>query len=172
MIQRETSQEASNDEQDHTPSTLARGVGLKCENYRVKLKGMLVEQDSEVRVVSVHPELIEDVRNMSTGFLKNNRMKLPAGCGNNVGRISARRAWIPLKEGKAELMVHEIAVNCGNGAKSVGLGLPNIYIYIYMYMYMYMYTNTYTNTYYTCPCPCPDTETDLMQNVLRVRATN
>ena len=51
-------------------------------------------------------------------------MKLTTGSRDDVGRISARRAWIPLKEGKAELMVHEIAVNCGNGAKSVGLWLP------------------------------------------------
>ena len=85
---------------------------LKCENYRVKLKGILVEQESEVHVVSVRPELIGDVRNMITGFLENNRMKLTTGSGDNVGRISARRAWIPLKKGKAELMVHEIAVNC------------------------------------------------------------
>ena len=35
-------------------------------------------------------------------------------------------AWIPLKKGKAKLMVHEIAVSCGNGAESVGLGLPKI----------------------------------------------
>ena len=60
---------------------------------------------------------------MITGFLKNNRVKLTTGSGDNVGRISARRAWIPLKKGKAELMVHEIAVNSGNVAKSVGLGL-------------------------------------------------
>ena len=32
-------------------------------------KGILVEQDSEVRVVGVGPELIGDVRNMITGFL-------------------------------------------------------------------------------------------------------
>ena len=61
---------------------------------------------------------------MITGFLKKNRMKLTTGGRDDVGRISARRAWIPLKEGKWELMVHEIVVNCGNGAKSVGLGLP------------------------------------------------
>ena len=126
MNQRErgTSQEASNNEQDHTPSTFARRVGLECENYRVRLKGILVEQDSEVHVVSVRPELIEDVRNMITGFLKNNRMKLTTGSGDNVGRISARQAWIPLNKGKAELMVHEIAVNCVSATKSVGLGLP------------------------------------------------
>ena len=45
---------------------------------------------------------------------------------SDVGRISARRAWIPLKKGKAKLMVHEIAVNCVNVTKSVGLGLSKI----------------------------------------------
>ena len=61
---------------------------------------------------------------MITGFLKNNRMKLSTGSGDNVGRISARRAWIPLKKGKAELMMHEIAVDCVNVTKLVRLGLP------------------------------------------------
>ena len=78
---------------------------------------MLVEQDSEVRVASVGPELIRDVQNMIAGFLKNNRMELPTGCRSNVSRIFARRAWVPLKKGKAELMMHEIAV---------GLDCPNL----------------------------------------------
>ena len=39
--------------QYHTPRTFASGVNLVCENYRVRLKGVLVEQDCEVRVVSV-----------------------------------------------------------------------------------------------------------------------
>ena len=56
---------------------------------------------------------------MITGFLKNNRMKLSTGSGDNVGRISARRAWIPLKKGKAELMMHEIAVDCVNVTEPV-----------------------------------------------------
>ena len=51
-------------------------------------------------------------------------MKPATGCHNDIGRVPARRPWIPLKEGKSELMVHEIAVNCVNGTKSVGLGLP------------------------------------------------
>ena len=38
-------------------------------NYRVRLKSILVEQDSEVRVASERNELIGDVRNMITGFL-------------------------------------------------------------------------------------------------------
>ena len=109
-----TSQEASNNEQDHTPSTFARRVSLECENYRVRLKGVLVERDSEVRVASVRHELIGDERNMITGFLKNNRMEFSTGSGDNVGRISARRAWIPLKKGKREVMMHEITVSCIN----------------------------------------------------------
>ena len=40
------------------------------KDYRVRLKGILVEQDSEVHVVGVRPELIGGVRNMITGFLK------------------------------------------------------------------------------------------------------
>ena len=95
-----------------TPSAFACGVGLECENKRVRLKGILVEQDSDVHVASVLHELIGDVRNMITGFLWNSRMKLTTSNGDNVGRISARRARIPLKKGKAELMVQEIAVNC------------------------------------------------------------
>ena len=51
-------------------------------------------------------------------------MKLSSGSGDNVGRISARRAWIPLKEGKTELMMHEIAIGCVNVTKPVRFGLP------------------------------------------------
>ena len=64
--QRWTSHETSNNEQNHTPSTFARGVDLECE----RLKGVLVEQDSEVRVASVRHELIGGVRNMITAFLQ------------------------------------------------------------------------------------------------------
>ena len=67
----------SNNEQDHAPSTIARRNGIECENYRFRLKGVLVEQDSEVRIASMRNELIGDVRNMITGFLKNNRIWLP-----------------------------------------------------------------------------------------------
>ena len=63
------SQEASNNEQNHTPSTFARRVDLECEYYKVRLKGILVEQDSEVRVASERHKLIGDVRDMITGFL-------------------------------------------------------------------------------------------------------
>ena len=83
--------------------TFACGLNLVCENFRVRLKGMIVDQDSEVRVASMRNELIGDVRNVVTGFLKNNRMELSTGSGDNVGRISARRAWIPLKTGRNEI---------------------------------------------------------------------
>ena len=63
-------------------------------------------------------EVIRDVRDMVAGFLKDNCMEPTTGGRDDVGRISARRAWIPLKEGKSKLMVHEIAVSCGNGAES------------------------------------------------------
>ena len=85
----------------------ARRVGLECENYRVRVKGVLDEQDSEVSVASVRHELIGDVRNMITGFLKNNRMELSTASGDNISRIPARRTWIPLKERKSILMMHE-----------------------------------------------------------------
>ena len=63
---------------------------------------------------------------MVAGFLKDNCMEPTTGGRDDVGRISARQAWIPLKEGKTKLMMHEITVGCGNGAESVGLGLPKI----------------------------------------------
>ena len=85
-----------------------------------------VEQDSKVHVVGVRSEVIRDVRDMVAGFLKDNCMKSTTGGRDDVGRISARRAWIPLKEGKSELMVHEITISCGNGAGSIGLGLSKI----------------------------------------------
>ena len=124
--ERWTSQEASNDEQDHTPSTFARRVGLKCENYRVRLKGVLVEQDGEVRVAGAHKELLRDVRDVIIGFLKNNCMEPTTGSGDNVSRISARRAWIPLKEGKTKLMMHEITVSCINTAVPFRFGLTKV----------------------------------------------
>ena len=63
---------------------------------------------------------------MVAGFLKDYCMKPTTGGRDDVGRISARRAWIPLKERKSELMVHEVDVSCGNGTKTIGLGLPKI----------------------------------------------
>ena len=78
------SQETSNDEQDHTPRTFACGVNLVCENYRVKLKGVFIEQDSKVRIAGAHKELLRGVRDVITGFLKNNCMILTKGSGDNV----------------------------------------------------------------------------------------
>ena len=67
----------------HTTCILASGVNLVCENYRVRLEGVLVEQDGEVRVAGAHKEVLRDVRNTNTGFLKNNCMKLATGSGDN-----------------------------------------------------------------------------------------
>ena len=100
----------------HVPLLVESALNVRTLGSGSKVS--LLSRIARVRVVGVRPELIGDVRNMITGFLKNNRMKLTTGSGDNVGRISARRARIPLKKGQAELMVHEIAVNCGNGAKS------------------------------------------------------
>ena len=55
-----------------------------------------VEENGKVRVVSVRKEIIGDVRDMVAGFLEDNCMKFTTGSGHNIGRISARRAWIPL----------------------------------------------------------------------------
>ena len=62
------------------------------------------------------------MRNVITGFLKNNCMKLTTGSRDNVSRISARRAWIPL-EGKTKLMMHEITVGCINITVPIRFGL-------------------------------------------------
>ena len=53
-------------------------------------------------------------------------MKLSTGSRDNVGRISARRAWIPLKKVKTELMMHEIAVGSVNVINPVRFGLPKL----------------------------------------------
>ena len=69
-------------------------------------------------------ELIGDVRDMITGFWKNNRME-PSGSGRNEnGGVPARRAWIPLKDRETVLMTHEVAVGCVNASKPVRFGLP------------------------------------------------
>ena len=74
----------------------ARRVNLERENKRVWLKGVLVEQNGKVRVVGVCSEVIRDVRNMVAGFLENDCMEPTTGSRDNIGWISARRAWIPL----------------------------------------------------------------------------
>ena len=97
---------------------------LNDKHHRVRLKGVLVEQDSEVRVASVRNELIGDVRNVITGFLKNNRMELSTGSRDDVGGVPTGRSWIPLKNRETVLMMHEIAVNRVNVTESVRFGLP------------------------------------------------
>ena len=99
---------------------------LVCEDYRVRLKGVFIEQGSEVRIAGAHEELLRDVRKVITGFLKNNCMKLTTGSGDNVSRISARQAWIPLKEGKTKLMMHEITVGCINITVPLRFGLTKV----------------------------------------------
>ena len=97
----------------------ACGVFLEGKHHGVRLKGVLVEQESEVRVVSVRNELIGDVRNMITGFLKNNRMELSKSSRDNVGGVPAGQSWIPLKNRETVLMLHEIAVNSINVSEPV-----------------------------------------------------
>ena len=63
---------------------------------------------------------------MITGFLKNKSMKLTTSSGDNVSRISARRAWIPLKEGKTKLMMHKITVGCINTTVPIRFGLTKV----------------------------------------------
>ena len=88
--------QASNDEQYHAPRTFACGVFFEGENHRLGPKGVLVEQDGEVRVASMRNKLIGDVGNMITGFLKNNLMEPSTGRRNNIGGIPAGLSWIPL----------------------------------------------------------------------------
>ena len=68
----------------------------KREDCGVWLKGVLVEQNGKVRDVGVCTEVIRDVRDMVAGFLENDCMEPTAGSRDNIGRISARWAWIPL----------------------------------------------------------------------------
>ena len=85
-----------------------------------------VEQDSKVRVASVRCELIGDMRNMITGFLKNDRMKPSTGRCNDIGGVPARRAWIPLKNRETVLMMHEITVSGADATKPVMFGLAKL----------------------------------------------
>ena len=72
----------------------------------------------------MHNELIRDVRDMITGFLKNNRMETSTGRRNNIGGVPARRSWVLLKNRETVLMMHEIAVGCIKVTKPVRFGLP------------------------------------------------
>ena len=81
---------------EKTSSIFARRFNLKRDNKRVWFKGVLVEQNGEIRVVSVRKEIIRDVRDMVAGLLEDNCMEFTTGRRDNIGRISARRGWIPL----------------------------------------------------------------------------
>ena len=89
-------------------------------------KVSLFEQDSKVRTAGGHKELLRDVRDVITGFLKNNCMKFTTGSGDNVSRISARRAWIPLEEGKTKLMMHKITVGRINITVPIRFGFTKV----------------------------------------------
>ena len=90
----------------------------------MRLEGVLVEQDGEVRVASVRNELIGDLVDLITGILKNNRMKLSTSRRDDVGGVPARRTWIPLKNRETELVMHEVTVCSINVSMPVRLALP------------------------------------------------
>ena len=90
----------------HVPLLVESSLKAKTIGSGSKVS-FLVEQDGEVRVASVRNELIGDVRDMITGFLKNNRMEPSTGRRNNVGGVPAGRSWIPLKNSETVLMMHE-----------------------------------------------------------------
>ena len=71
-------------------STFASEIFPEGKHRRVRLKSVLVEQESKVRVTSMRNELIGAVRNVIAGFLKNNRMEPSTGCRNNIGGVPAR----------------------------------------------------------------------------------
>ena len=99
------------------------GVFVDGENHRVGLKGVLVEQDGEVRVASVRNELIGAVVKVITGVLENNRMKPSASRCDDIGGVPARWAWVPLKNTETVLMMHEVTVNGANVTKPVRFGM-------------------------------------------------
>ena len=71
-------------------------------------------------------ELVGDVRDMITRFLKSNRMEPSTSRRNDIGGVPARRTWMPLKDRETALMMHEIAVGYINVTKPVKFGLPKI----------------------------------------------
>ena len=91
----------------------------------------LLEEASEMvktaasgsNVSSARDELIRDSRDVVAGFLKDNRMKSPAGRRKDMRGILACWAWIPLKNREAALVVHEVAVCVEKGAMPAGFGL-------------------------------------------------
>ena len=91
-----TTKQGTDNEQHHAPSIFARRFHLKRDDKRVWLKGVLVEQNGKVRVVSVRKEIIRDVRDMVAGFLENNCMEFAKRSRDNISRMFTRQAWIPL----------------------------------------------------------------------------
>ena len=68
-------------------------------------------------------ELIGDVGDVITGFLKNNRMEPSTGRRNDIGGVSVRWAWVPRKNRETVLMMHEVTVRSLNVTEPVGFGL-------------------------------------------------
>ena len=87
------------------------------------LEGVLVEQDGKVRVASVRNELIGDVRYVVTGFLQDDCVESSASGGNDLCGIPARWAWIPLQNGEAILVMHEVTVHVISVTKPRRFGL-------------------------------------------------
>ena len=93
----------------------------------VRLAGVLVEQDGEVRVASVRNEPVGDVRYVVTGFLQDDCVESSASGGNDLGGIPARWSWIPLQNGEATLMMHEVTVRVVKVAESSRFGQSESY---------------------------------------------
>ena len=117
-------QQCSNDEENHAPSTFTCGALPEDKHHRVRLKGVLVEQDGEVRVASARNELIGDVGDMTAGFLKNNRMEPSTSRRDDIGGVHAGRVWIPLKNRETVWMMHEVTVRSISVSKPVRFGMP------------------------------------------------
>ena len=98
-------------------------ASINGDDRRVRLDGVLVEQDGgEVRVASVRNELVGDVRQVVTGFLQDDCVESSASGGNDLCGIPARRSWIPLQNGEAILMMHEVTFRIVNVTKSSRFG--------------------------------------------------
>ena len=98
-------------------------ASLKAKTPWLGSKVFFVQQDGEVRVAGVRNELVGAVRNMVTGFLQDDCMKSSASGGYDLCGIPVRLSWIPLQNGEATLMMHEVTVRIVNVAKSSMFGL-------------------------------------------------
>ena len=86
------------------------------EDCSIRLERVLVEQDGVVDAVGVRDESIRESRCVVAGFLKDNRMKLPASHRKDMCGILACWARIPLKNGEAVLVMNEVADLVEEGA--------------------------------------------------------